>query len=658
MRILAIVIKDYRQYRNLRLEFPKPQKDGYDLNVLVGKNGFGKTNLANALCWCLWEREPDLALKEKNTGKPIYNLVSMEEVKSKKKSGLEVSVSIQIDLENKRYEQLLVNRTVVCSSRGFIDMPRLSVVKTSKMEKSVSFSGEDAQDEINRHYPSDLSDYLIFDGERLTTYFQNGQAAKIRQSAINLSSLNKLDTALSHHQTMSGELTTQMSDASSEIAEALAQKDAAVQAWKQNEEDLQRHEDEVAKEKIVIGELKEAIGGHEHVPELIRQRDELKKKLEFVEGELVKNQRQKCAFVRKYYPLLTVMAYVPEVRAYVMAKRNKNQFPPPIKKEVFEKILKAGTCSVCGEVLSEKAREHILAEIDKYNQTVVSTETYHALTDLIEPRAIAFTERLKEYLETRDYILDAEAKLLKSESEISDMLHGLEEKLSLVNDAEGFRQKVSELQRREAALSRSRDLLGVCRANRDRLTAEKNTAIQAFDRVSLKGVKDEALKKKYAVLQQSTRIIGLVYNQMLAEVRKGIETKANEYWRGLMWKPADQIGKIEFSSLFDLKLMDGDQPLIGTLSAAERSMLALSTTWAIHSQAGMNFPFFIDTPVSNMSSDSRRDFAMELKKIAKDKQVVLLFTDTEYVADIPDVFEPVLNTHRVLSQEHGVTTIA
>lgn len=93
MRILSIVVSNYRQYKALKLDFNKPSKNGYDLNVLVGKNGFGKTNLANALCWCLWNKEPDLALKDKNSGKPIYNLGAMEDAKGAGRKSLEVSVS-------------------------------------------------------------------------------------------------------------------------------------------------------------------------------------------------------------------------------------------------------------------------------------------------------------------------------------------------------------------------------------------------------------------------------------------------------------------------------------------------------------------------------------------------------------------------------------
>ena len=58
-----------------------------------------------------------------------------------------------------------------------------------------------------------------------------------------------------------------------------------------------------------------------------------------------------------------------------------------------------------------------------------------------------------------------------------------------------------------------------------------------------------------------------------------------------------------------------------------------------------------------MSSDSRKDFAQTLKEISKDKQVILLFTDTEYVNEIPEVFGSDLVMKKTLSYSSGKTEI-
>jgi len=52
MRIDRLVLKNYRQFRNIELPFNKNSYN--DLHVIVGRNGTGKTNILNAINWCLY----------------------------------------------------------------------------------------------------------------------------------------------------------------------------------------------------------------------------------------------------------------------------------------------------------------------------------------------------------------------------------------------------------------------------------------------------------------------------------------------------------------------------------------------------------------------------------------------------------------------------
>jgi hypothetical protein len=200
MRILSVAIKNYRQYKNLKIDFLDPKKN-HDLIVFIGQNSFGKTNFANAICWCLWEKEPDLALKEKTAGKPICNVDALQECQKNGQPFVEVEVSIQLDLQMNSRRKMLITRKCKCTAKGLAEEPSLAVVIQSddSTKNWVISRKDDAQSEIECYYPSDLSDYLIFDGERLTTYFQSGQADKIKQSIINLAGLNRLDEAIRHH---------------------------------------------------------------------------------------------------------------------------------------------------------------------------------------------------------------------------------------------------------------------------------------------------------------------------------------------------------------------------------------------------------------------------------------------------------------------------
>ncbi len=85
-------------------------------------------------------------------------------------------------------------------------------------------------------------------------------------------------------------------------------------------------------------------------------------------------------------------------------------------------------------------------------------------------------------------------------------------------------------------------------------------------------------------------------------------------------------------------------PTVGTCSAGERALLALSFTLALQKVAGYDSMLFIDTPVGRIDSDNRKNFANVLNRVSHSKQVVITLTTSEYSQEIRDVFEPVNST--------------
>lgn len=73
---------------------------------------------------------------------------------------------------------------------------------------------------------------------------------------------------------------------------------------------------------------------------------------------------------------------------------------------------------------------------------------------------------------------------------------------------------------------------------------------------------------------------------------------------------------------------------LGSVSAGERELLALSFTLALHQASGFDSPILIDTPVARISDVNRENFAKVLSEVSTIKQTVLLFTPAEYSEEI------------------------
>ena len=95
MRIESIEIKNYRQYQNVFFKFDKNTPN--DIHVIIASNGVGKTNILNAVNWCLYGDEPHTSGTDSDVSTdklPLCNLKAVDETKSRSESFCEVAVTI------------------------------------------------------------------------------------------------------------------------------------------------------------------------------------------------------------------------------------------------------------------------------------------------------------------------------------------------------------------------------------------------------------------------------------------------------------------------------------------------------------------------------------------------------------------------------------
>lgn len=125
-----------------------------------------------------------------------------------------------------------------------------------------------------------------------------------------------------------------------------------------------------------------------------------------------------------------------------------------------------------------------------------------------------------------------------------------------------------------------------------------------------------------------------------------------ELFDSLIWKK-DTYGRVELDANFRLKLYHKVTmtSCLNSCSAAEKELLALAFTLAVHEVSGYDNLLFIDTPVGRVSDENRENFAQVLLDISKKKQIILAFTPSEY----SDEIRSVLNDSTVSSVSMLVT---
>ena len=113
---------------------------------------------------------------------------------------------------------------------------------------------------------------------------------------------------------------------------------------------------------------------------------------------------------------------------------------------------------------------------------------------------------------------------------------------------------------------------------------------------------------------------------------------------------------IDEDYIFHLKNIFNEETL-GSCSAAERGLLALSFTMALQEISRHDSLLYIDTPLGRVGNKNRINFANILKEIASEKQVILSFTPSEYDANVKKILEGNYSTYHDLVYSNGITTI-
>jgi DNA sulfur modification protein DndD len=127
--------------------------------------------------------------------------------------------------------------------------------------------------------------------------------------------------------------------------------------------------------------------------------------------------------------------------------------------------------------------------------------------------------------------------------------------------------------------------------------------------------------------------------KVMEDVRREIEQQTNEHFLNMIWKEKT-YANVEIGEDYNVsvKHVSGCES-IGTLSAGERQVLALSFVSALNNVSGFDAPLIIDTPLGRISSEPRIRIAKLLPSCFPNRQVILLMTDEEYTPMVRDALK-------------------
>lgn len=630
MRIERIQLKNYRQFRDLELLFKK--RSGKDLNIVVANNGTGKTNLLNAINWCLYGTEPHLSKESQQL--PRLNLNTL--VTANDGSDETVSVELVTETEGNRITFSRSERFSIHAKQPTLKSLAFHVTYLDEKMNAKMVTDEDAASYVARFVPQDLREFFFFDGERLDTYFKSATGAQISHAVFEISNVHTLDR-------MADRIETIVSDIKKEAGRSNPQLEAIREELETKKKTQKEIQAQIGQAKSQLEEARdrreELIERLKNMPDIAGLENE-KAKLE-AEIDTTKEMRnQKLKEKRdilfefginlKLYPSLKRSAQI------IQTKVDNKEIPQTYDTRLLDKITGTHLC-ICGrEVLTGSPEEGQILALRKEIQ--VSSDVAQELMKMQSP----LDHLLRRVLDFKDLV----QKINRDISFLDDNLNKSAEKIRQIETQIGGFPNADQIKQWHEDLETYKQLYKIneertinLKLQDEKLRGEIQIAKEKEEKELRRLVLLKDLRQQISFGTKASETMKLVKEDMMNLMRVQIEAATKEQFFSLVWKK-ETFKDVTIDEGYSLHLIHTlGYECLGTVSASERQLLALSFVLALHRVSGFDSPILVDSPAGRVSNEQRENLGKAFSAVSNDKQVILLFLPTEYSTDISKILD-------------------
>ena len=635
-KLSYLEIENFRQYKNIKIVFSQDHEKIF--TIIRGANGAGKTNIMNAITWCLYGVEKHLSDDERDL--PIVNTQILENSQN-----AHVTVSVVLVLADNNGDAIKIKRELIIDSSiktrviedpvVNVPIPNGSLVKINKMyqwydsRKKGWESTNYFDKKIKELLPIDLADYFLFDGEKLEDFFDQ-TSNNIKKGIEDVSQIKIAEQAIETLNKLISQKRKGVKDLEPKELEAKEKMDAKEREKLEKEKDIKQLKNELKKKYDKRNEIETRIRKFGGVASKYQKREiSLRENIKGLEEKIFDSKLKLRDYILKNMSNVMMLESINTTIKYIREKTNDGVLPPDIRDTFVEELLNRGEC-ICGGNISEGTKSRTMvsgllkkaqySKIDEICNRIkyelvpcLKTSSIVEELDDIEKNIINFEDRKKEQIDELD---DIKAKIGDVDNE--DIRNSDMEKRSLESS-------IPEIERRVGALQ----------SEIERLKNEYSLLANNYEAELSKDSKHKHLTRQLEFCNNALRGLQRVRNELLVDVKNKVQHHTRKYFLKFLWKK-DTYDDIKITDDYKITAQMGEYDVRTSLSKGEKLVLALSFMSALRTITGFGFPLIIDTPLGRVSGEPRHNIALSLPKFLKNTQVTLLVTDSEYQAPIHD----------------------
>lgn len=361
MRIHYIKLKNYRQYLDSEIKFSTDPRKNF--TIIQGSNGAGKSNLLNAITWCLYGEERH---RDKETeGLPLINEKIFANLGLNESSRIEVEIGL--GEENLEYR---IRREAMAYRRADGDISvreEKDPVVSFRRRKDWKNSPQPTYT-INQLVPEGVSRFFFFDGEALDDFFRDNSSQNVNDGIIRVSQIDLLESAKDHLD----KYTTNLRRRANYIDPEIDRLQSELETVEDELEDEITHLKDLEEQREDISENVKAIrsqlrnSDQDEVARLQKERDDLDERVKRQKGLLDEFHGEAAKALLDLAPRVCAKKALQRTHELLNERAERGDLPPKVRQPFFQDLLEEGTC-VCGTDLHEnpQARQEIEKHVQK-----------------------------------------------------------------------------------------------------------------------------------------------------------------------------------------------------------------------------------------------------------------------------------------------------
>ena len=651
LQIFKIEVKDYRQYKGTVSIDLKLDGDGH-INVIEGQNGAGKSNLLNAITLCFYNEETHLETQEDKglESEPLVNKRRLVEIKE----GDSASGYVEITL-GKDEPKYIFTREFSTAKRD--DGTFGDATGDLRLRQK---SQQDWRDVPNPHtrlseiLPTRVHEYFLFDGEQLDKFFNAKYNDHVESAILDVSHIELLNRSLSHVDHVRTGLERNSTDYDGEAARRLDEYEEAKERLGELQVRKRENERDIRDANDRLNEIDERLAGSSDpgVQRKLERRQNLNGRLD----EEYSNLDEKRAEVAEHLVKSGALILNEDALKFTLDKlkelEDKGELPPRIQDWFIDKLIQRGEC-ICGASLEDDNEKHEHLEDLRKEVAVITEGNIEGKIEI--PHLISQADdSLYSLLEGISDITNMQDTIDSFERQLRDISKELEGKeISEDVDVAQLEQQRGEIEDRIRQMREDLGRLsGTIEQQEQKVRDRKKAWLEELE----KEEKYDVLAKKISFIDDAEQKMEEIREGILKQVRNETKDYLQLYFNDLIWK--DEPYDVELTDGYQIKIHGpSGQKKLGSLSAGERQVLALSFMSALSKISGFSAPLVIDTPLGRISSRPKRRIAQKLPNYLEDTQITFLMTDEEYSQDVQAMLDPSIAHEYHLEYENDVTQV-